>query len=95
MKMTQKQKNALAKDLRALADKLENRMIVRDSKVETNFIEGQKEKLILEGWRDMERQETYRKITPDIMRYDLSITFEPQETEPKKKKKKKKKEDSQ
>lgn len=90
-KVTQKQKNSLAADLRLLADKLESRMIVMNIETEIDMFPGKKEEFVFEGWADIDPFKTNLNLTPDVARYRLDITFQPLDQEPKKKKKRKKK----
>lgn len=90
MKVTQKQKNSLATDLRLLADRLENRMVVAHLETKTDIFPGAKEEIRFEGWPNFDPFTTNRRLTPDVARYRLDITFQPLDQEPKKKKKGKK-----
>lgn len=91
MQVTQKQKNSLAADLRLLADKLESRMVVAHIETEIDIFPGAKEEVRFEGWANVDPFTTNRRLTPDVARYRLDITFQPLDQEPKKKKKKNKK----
>ena len=88
-KVTQKQKSSLAADLRLLADKLESRMVVEHFETEIDMFPGKKEEFHFEGWANVDPFTTNLKLTPDVARYRLDITFQPLDQEPKKKKKKK------